>query len=185
MISQIHKDAETKMKKSVESLHNDLTKLRTGRAHISLLEHIKVPYYGTDTPLSQVSTVVITDARTFTVTPYEKSLTSAIEKAIRSSELGLNPVTTGNALRIPLPALTQERRTELTKILRGEVENARVAVRNIRRDANTQLKDQLKKKTISEDEEKSAQDQIQKLTDKFIAEIDKILAGKEQELMQV
>jgi ribosome recycling factor len=185
MISQIHKDAETKMKKSIESLLNELTKLRTGRAHISLLEHIKVPYYGTDTPLSQVSTVSIADARTFNVTPYEKSLMPAIEKAIRSSELGLNPVTTGNSLRIPLPALTQERRTELTKILRGEVENARVAVRNIRRDANTQLKDQLKKKTISEDEEKSAQDQIQKLTDKFITEIDKILAGKEQELMQV
>lgn len=185
MTSQIHKDAEAKMKKSVDSLHNELAKLRTGRAHISLLEHIKVPYYGTDTPLSQVSSINIADARTFNVTPYEKSLMPAIEKAIRSSELGLNPVTTGNALRIPLPPLTQERRTELTKILRGEVENARVAVRNIRRDANTQLKDQLKKKLVSEDEEKSAQEQIQKLTDKFIAEIDKILANKEQELMQV
>lgn len=185
MISQIQKDAEAKMKKSVEALHNELAKLRTGRAHISLLEHIKVPYYGTDTPLSQVSSVVITDARTFTVTPYEKSLTAAIEKAIRSSELGLNPVAVGNALRIPLPALTQERRTELTKLLKGEVENARVSVRNVRRDANTQLKDQLKKKTISEDEEKSAQELVQKLTDKFIVEIDKILTSKEQELMNV
>ncbi len=185
MTSQIHKDAEVKMKKSVDSLHNELAKIRTGRAHISLLEHIKVPYYGTDTPLSQVSSVVIADARTFNVTPFEKSILPAVEKAIRSSELGLNPVTTGNSLRIPLPPLTQERRTELTKILRGEVENARVAIRNIRRDANTHLKDQLKKKMISEDEEKSAQDQIQKLTDKFIAEVDKILAGKEQELMQI
>ena len=144
-----------------------------------------MPYYGTDTPLSQVSSIVITDARTFTVTPFEKNLTGAIEKAIRSSDLGLNPVGVGNALRIPLPALTQERRTELTKLLRAEVENARVAIRNIRRDANTQLKDQLKKKTISTDEEKAAQDLIQKLTDKFIAEIDKIMSHKEQELMQV
>lgn len=185
MINEIRKEAEDRMKKSLDSLHGELSKLRTGRAHVGLLEHIKVPYYGTDTPLSQVANVNVADARTLMVTPYEKTLIPAVEKAIRTSDLGLNPVTVGNAMRIPLPALTQERRTELTRLVKGEVENARVAVRNIRRDANNQLKELLKKKEISEDEEKSAQDQIQKLTDKFIVDIDKVMAAKEQELMQI
>lgn len=185
MISEIQKEAESKMKKSIDSLHNELAKIRTGRAHPSLLEQIKVPYYGNDTPLAQVASISVADARTLTVTPWEKNLLPAVEKAIRGSDLGLNPVTTGNALRVPLPALTQERRTELTKLVRGEVENARVAVRNVRRDANNALKELLKKKSISEDEEKSAQDKIQKITDTSIAEIDKILVGKEHELMQV
>lgn len=185
MISQIQTEAEAKMKKSIEALNNELTKIRTGRAHPSLLEHIKVPYYGNDTPLVQVASITVTDARTLTVTAWEKNLIPAIEKSIRGSDLGLNPVSVGNALRVPLPALSQERRAELTKLVKGEVENARVAVRNVRRDANNNLKELLKKKSISEDEEKSAQDKIQKITDKTIAEIDKILTSKEQELMQV
>jgi ribosome recycling factor len=185
MIADIKKSAEQKMQKSLEALRLDLGKVRTGRAHTGLLDHITVDYYGAPTLISQVASVNLADARTITVAPWEKKMLTAIEKAIRSSDLGLNPVTVGELIRIPMPALTEERRRDLTKIVKHEGENARVAMRNIRRDANTHLKDLLKEKKIAEDEERRGQDEIQKLTDRHIAEIDKLLQVKEAELMAI
>ncbi len=183
--STLLQDAEQRMKKAVETLSHDLAKLRTGRAHPNFLDPVMVPYYGNDVPISQVASVSITDARTFTVTPWEKNMVAAIEKAIKLANLGLNPVTLGDHLRIPLPPLTEERRRDLTKVVRQEGEQARVAVRNIRRDANNQLKDALKAKTISEDEERRLQDAVQKLTDRFIEDMDKAVTQKESEVMSV
>lgn len=185
MIPEIKKTAEQKMKKSLESLRADLAKVRTGRAHPGILDHVMVDYYGTPTAIPGVANVTLVDARTIGVTPWEKKMTSTIEKAIRDSDLGLNPSTTGDMVRVPMPILTEERRRDLTKIVKGEGENARVAVRNVRRDANTQLKDLLKKKSIAEDDERRAQEDIQKLTDRHIAEIDKALQVKEAELMAI
>ena len=185
MTADIKKSAEQKMKKTLETLKTDLGKVRTGRAHAGLLDHVQVDYYGALTPINQVANVTLLDARTIGVTPWEKQLTNAIEKAIRESDLGLNPATTGDTVRVPMPALTEERRRDLSKIVRGEAENARVAVRNIRRDANNHLKDLLKQKKIAEDEERRAQDEVQKLTDRHIAEIDKLLAAKEADLIAV
>jgi ribosome recycling factor len=185
MIADIKKTAEQKMKKSLEALKADLAKIRTGRAHAGILDHIMVDYYGTPTAIPGVASVTLIDARTIGVTPWEKKMAHAIEKAIRDSDLGLNPSTTSDVVRVPMPALTEERRRDLTKIVKHEGENAKVAVRNVRRDANTHLKDLLKKKTIAEDEERRAQDEVQKLTDRHIAEIDKVLQAKEAELMAV
>lgn len=185
MIADIKKTAEQKMKKSLEALKADLAKIRTGRAHAGILDHIMVDYYGTPTAIPGVASVTLIDARTIGVTPWEKKMAHAIEKAIRDSDLGLNPSTTSDVVRVPMPALTEERRRDLTKIVKSEGENAKVAVRNVRRDANTHLKDLLKKKTIAEDEERRAQDEVQKLTDRHIAEIDKVLQAKEAELMAV
>lgn len=185
MIADIKKTAEQKMKKSLEALKTDLAKIRTGRAHAGILDHIMVDYYGTPTAIPGVASVTLIDARTIGVTPWEKKMAHAIEKAIRDSDLGLNPSTTSDVVRVPMPALTEERRRDLTKIVKHEGENAKVAVRNVRRDANTHLKDLLKKKTIAEDEERRAQDEVQKLTDRHIAEIDKVLQAKEAELMAV
>ena len=185
MIDELKKDAELRMGKSIDSLRHELTKLRTGRAHTSLLDHVMVSYYGNDTPLNQVANVGVADARTLVISPWEKGMVQAIEKAIMTANLGLTPNTAGTVIRIPLPPLTEERRRDMTKVVRHEAEGARVAIRNIRRDANNDLKDLLKEKLISEDQERRAQDEIQKLTDKYIAEVDKVLAGKEAELMEV
>ena len=185
MIADIKKTAEQKMKKSLESLKIDLAKVRTGRAHAGILDQVLVDYYGTPTAIPGVASVTLIDARTIGVTPWEKKMTHVIEKAIRDADLGLNPSTTGEIVRVPMPSLTEERRRDLTKIVKGEGENARVAMRNVRRDANTQLKDLLKKKSIAEDEERRAQEDIQKLTDRHIAEIEKTLQAKEAELMAV
>ncbi len=185
MIADVKKTAEQKMKKTLETLKADLGKVRTGRAHTGLLDHIHVDYYGTPTPLNQVANVTLIDARTIGVSPWEKTMAQAIEKAIRDSDLGLNPATVGDLVRVPMPPLTEERRRDLTKVVRHEAENARVAVRNIRRDANAHLKDLLKQKKVAEDEERRAQDEVQKLTDRHIAEIDQTLAAKEKEIMQV
>ena len=185
MIADIKNTAEQKMKKSLDSLKVDLAKVRTGRAHAGILDHVMVDYYGTLTAVPGVASVTLIDARTIGVTPWEKKMTHAVEKAIRDADLGLNPSTTGDIVRVPMPSLTEERRRDLIKIVKGEGENAKVAVRNIRRDANTQLKDLLKKKSIAEDEERRAQDDVQKLTDRHIAEIDKALQVKEAELMAV
>lgn len=185
MIEDIKKDAAARMAKSIDSLKHDLVKLRTGRAHTSLLDHITVSYYGSDVPLNQVASITIGDARTLVVTPWEKNLVPAIEKAILASDLGLNPATAGTVIRIPLPPLTEERRRDLIKLVRQEGENARVAVRNIRREANADLKELLKEKEITEDEERRAQEAIQKLTDKAIGDVDKVLAAKEAELMEI
>jgi len=184
-IAEVKKSAEQKMQKSLEALRVDLGKVRTGRAHTGLLDHVMVDYYGTMTPIPQVGNVALADARTITVTPWEKKMTGAIEKAIRESDLGLNPSSQGDVVRVPMPPLTEERRRDLTKIVKTEGENAKVAIRNLRRDANTALKDQLKSKTIGEDEERKAQDEVQKLTDRYIAEVDKLIHAKEQELMTV
>lgn len=185
MINPVNKDAEQRMLKCIDALKNELSKLRAGRAHPSLLEHVKVPYYGNDVPLNQVANVTIENARTLMVAPWEKNMVSAIEKAIRVAELGLNPSTAGNVIRVPLPALNEERRKELIKLVRDEAEKARVSIRNIRRDANTEYKNLLKDKKISEDEEKRAQATIQKLTDKSIEEVEKLIATKESDLMEV
>lgn len=185
MIADVKKNAEAKMQRSLEALKTDLGKVRTGRAHTGLLDHVTVDYYGSPTPVNQVANLSLADARTITVMPFEKKMAGAIEKAIRDSDLGLNPATVGDVIRVPMPALTEERRKDLTKVVRGEAEGARVAVRNIRRDANEQLKKAIKDKLISEDEERRAQDDIQKLTDKYIAEIDKALTAKEADLMAV
>jgi ribosome recycling factor len=185
MIAEIKKSAEQKMQKSLEALKLDLGKIRTGRAHTGLLDHVTVDYYGAPTLISQVANVNLADARTITVAPWEKKMLGAIEKAIRSSDLGLNPVTVGELIRVPMPALTEERRRDLTKVVKHEGETARVAVRNIRRDANTHLKDLLKEKEIAEDDERRGQDEIQKITDRYIAEIDKLLQIKEAELMAI
>ena len=185
MIADVKKNAEAKMQRSLEAMKTDLGKVRTGRAHTGLLDHVTVDYYGSPTPVNQVANLSLADARTITVMPFEKKMAGAIEKAIRDSDLGLNPATVGDVIRVPMPALTEERRKDLTKVVRSEAEGARVAVRNIRRDANEQLKKGIKDKLISEDEERRAQDDIQKLTDKYIAEIDKALAAKETDLMAV
>lgn len=184
-LDQIKKDAESRMMKSVETLKADLGKIRTGRAHAGLLEHVRVDYYGAKTLLNQLANISVADARTLTVAPYDKAAFAAIEKAIRESDLGLNPAATGQILRVPLPALTEERRRDLTKHVHKEGENAKIAIRNIRRDSNQHLKEQLKKKLITEDDDKRAEDAVQKMTDRFIAEVDKLVAAKEQEIMQV
>lgn len=181
----IVKDSETKMQKSIEAFKNDMSKVRTGRAHPSILDHVRVDYYGTATPLSQVANVTVSDSRTLTVTPWEKKMTPAIEKAILTAGLGLNPTTSGDVVRIPLPALTEERRKELSKVVRNEAESARVSIRNVRRDANNALKELLKKKEIAEDEERRLMDNIQKITDKYIVDVDHLLTAKETELMAV
>jgi len=185
MIDKIIKDADGHMAKSVDILRTELAKVRTGRAHPSLLEHLTVPCYGDDMPLNQVASVNASDARTLTITPWDKTLVSAIEKAIMQSDLGLNPATVGQVIRVPMPPLTEERRKDLVKVIRGEAENTRVAIRNIRRDANAHIKDLLKEKSISEDEERQAEDKVQKLTDKHIAEVENVLNKKEEELMTV
>lgn len=185
MIADVKKNAEQKMKKTLETLKVDLGKVRTGRAHAGLLDHIVVDYYGTPTPIPQVANVNLVDARTLGVSPWDKKMASAIEKAIRESDLGLNPATQGDIVRVPMPALTEERRKELIKVVRHEGENARVAIRNVRRDANNQLKDLLKQKKVAEDEERRAQDEVQKLTDRHISEIDKLLQQKETDLMAI
>jgi ribosome recycling factor len=185
MIDDVKKQADARMRKSITSLKEALTKIRTGRAHTSLLDHITVPYYGSEVPLTQAANVAVADARTLTITPWEKTMVAAIEKAIMTSDLGLNPTTVGGVIRINLPSLTEERRRDLIKVVRGEAEGARVAIRNIRRDGNNELKKLVKDKTISEDDERRAQDDIQKLTDKCIAEVDKVLAAKEAELLEI
>lgn len=185
MINQIISSAESRMQKSIESLRHELTKLRTGRAHPSLLEQIKVEYYEQLVPLSQVAGIAVENNRTLTVTPWEKDMVAKVEKAIRSSDLGLNPATAGMVIRVPLPALTEERRRELARVVRDAAEQARVAVRNIRREANNELKELLKKKEISEDEEKRTQTKVQKITDHFIEQIDSISAEKEQDLLSI
>lgn len=185
MIADVKKTTEQKMKKTVEALKGDLAKVRTGRAHTGLLDHIMVDYYGTPTPVPQVANVTLVDARTIGVTPWEKKMAAVIEKAIRDSDLGLNPATVGETVRVPMPPLTEERRKELIKVVRHEGENARVAVRNVRRDAIQHLKELLKQKKVAEDEERRAQDDVQKLTDRHIAEIDKLLQQKETDLMAV
>lgn len=185
MIDEIKKDAQERMDKSIESLRGAFNKIRTGRAHPSILDSVRVDYYGNDVPLSQVANINIEDNRTLIVVPWEKNMVPAVEKAIMKSDLGLNPNSAGSNIRVPMPALTEETRKGYTKQARTEAENGRVAVRNIRRDANNQLKALLKDKDISEDEERRAQDEIQKVTDKFIVEIDKALASKEEDLMQI
>jgi ribosome recycling factor len=184
-VAEIRKSTETRMQKSLEALKNDLAKVRTGRAHTGLLDHISVDYYGSPMPINQVARVTLLDARTIGVTPFEKKMVSAVEKAIRDSDLGLNPATQGELIRVPMPALTEERRRELIKVVKHEGENAKVAIRNLRRDANNHLKEELKNKTVSEDQERRAQDDVQKLTDRYIAEVDKALAEKEKDLLAV
>ena len=185
MINEIKKDAQERMKKSVESLDHAFAKIRTGRAHPSILDSVMVSYYGADTPLRQVANVVAEDSRTLALTVFDKSMIQAVEKAIMTSDLGLNPATAGTTIRVPMPALTEETRKGYTKQARAEAESARVAVRNIRRDALAQLKDLVKEKEISEDDERRAADDVQKLTDKFVAEIEKALEAKEADLMAV
>jgi ribosome recycling factor len=185
MISDIMKSAESRMQKSIESLKNELTKIRTGRAHPSLLDHISVDYYGTPTALSQVANIAIEDARTLSITPWEKPMVAVIEKAILKSDLGLNPAVAGTVIRVPVPALTEERRRDLVKIVKNEAEGARVAIRNIRRDANGELKALEKDKTISEDEERRAEENVQKLTDKYIKEVEAVFEKKEKDLMAI
>ncbi len=185
MIPELKKNTEHKMQRSVEALKTDLSKIRTGRAHTGLLDHVQVDYYGSPVPINQVANVTLIDARNIGVQPWEKNMVAKVEKAIRDSDLGLNPATQGDLIRVPMPALTEERRKDLIKVVKHEGENAKVAVRNLRRDANNHLKDALKKKEIAEDEERRTQDEVQKLTDKYVAEIDKLLAQKESELMAV
>jgi ribosome recycling factor len=184
MIEEFKKDAEIRMGKSVEALKSELTKLRTGRAHTSLLEHITVDYYGSEVPINQVANISVSDARTLTVTPWEKQMVSAVEKAIINSGMGLNPATAGEVIRVPLPPLTEERRKDMIRLVRQEGENARVAIRNIRRDVLGDIKSLLKEKEITEDDERRAQDDIQKITDKHIALVDKLLEDKEKDLME-
>ena len=185
MIDEIIKDAEVRMGKSIDSLHTEFAKIRTGRAHPSLLDQIHVDYYGADTPINQVANVNVEDSRTLVVTPWEKDMVAKVEKAIMASDLGLNPATAGTVIRIPMPPLTEERRKDLVKVVKHEAEQGRVAIRNIRRDANSDFKDLLKEKEISEDEERKAEENIQKLTDTYVGKIDKVLADKEAELMEV
>lgn len=184
-LAEVKKNAEQKMVKSIDSLKHGLSRIRTGRAQTSLLDHIQVDYYGSPVPISQVANVTLVDSRTIGVSPWEKKMAQAIEKAIRESDLGLNPVPVGELIRIPMPPLSEERRRELAKVVKGEGEGAKVAVRNLRREANDQLKKLVKDKEISEDDERRAQDEVQKLTDRNIVEIDKLLAAKEQEIMTV
>lgn len=185
MINDIKQDAANRMQKSIDSLASELSKLRTGRAHVSILDHVKVSYYGSEMPLNQVASVAVSDARTLTVTPWEKTMVQPIEKAIMTSDLGLNPATSGLVIRVPMPPLTEARRREMVKVVRAEGEGARVAIRNVRRDANNDLNALLKEKEITEDDERRAQDEIQKLTDKFVAEVEKLLEAKEKDLMEI
>ncbi len=185
MLEDIKKTADQKMQKSLEALKNDLAKVRTGRAHTGLLDHVMVEYYGSMVAVNQVANVNLGDARTINVQPYEKNMISKVEKAIRDSDLGLNPATNGDVIRVPMPMLTEERRRDLTKVVRNEAEGAKVAIRNVRRDANDALKKLLKDKEISEDDERRAQDEVQKLTDKAVVEVDKLLQVKEADLMAV
>ncbi|CAH2906655.1 MAG: Ribosome recycling factor [uncultured Paraburkholderia sp.] len=184
-VADIRKGAEQKMQRSIDAFKNDLSKIRTGRAHTGLLDHIQCDYYGSPVPISQVANLTLIDARTIGVQPWEKKMVQVVEKAIRESDRGLNPATQGDVIRVPMPALTEERRRELTKEVKSEAETAKVAVRNLRRDANEQLKKLVKDKEISEDDERRAGDDVQKLTDKFVAEIDKLVATKEAEIMTV
>ncbi len=185
MIPELKKNADSKMQKTLEALKNDLLKIRTGRAHTGLLDHVQVDYYGSMVPVNQVANITLVDARTLGVQPWEKNMVQKVEKAIRDSDLGLNPATQGELIRVPMPALTEERRKEMIKVAKHEGESAKVAIRILRRDANNHLKDALKKGEIPEDDERKAQDDVQKLTDKYIAEVDKMLAAKEAELMQI
>jgi len=182
---EVKQATDQKMSRSLESLKSNLSKIRTGRAHPGLLENIQVDYYGSPTPLSQVANLTLIDARTIGVAPWEKKMVAVVEKAIRESDLGLNPANSGDLIRVPMPPLTEERRKELTKVVKGEGEEAKVAIRNVRRDANEQLKKAVKDKLISEDDERRAQDDIQKITDRFVAEVDKLIGQKEAELMTV
>jgi len=185
MLGEVKKSAEQRMIKALDSLKVDFSKVRTGRAHTGILDHVVVDYYGNPTPISQVAGVSLLDARTISVSPWEKKMLAQVEKAIRDSDLGLNPSTVGDIVRVPMPMLTEERRRDLIKVVRGEAENARIAIRNIRRDANSSLKELVKEKAISEDDERRAQDEIQKLTDRHIAEVDKALQAKEADLLAV
>jgi ribosome recycling factor len=185
MISDIQQDAATRMGKSIEALKHEFSKIRTGRAHPSLLDQITVSYYGTDSSLSQVANIAVEDARTLTITPWEKAMVQVIEKAIMKSDLGLNPATNGMVIRIPLPPLTEQRRRDLVKIVRHEAENGRVAIRNIRRDANSEIKEALKEKLISEDEAHAGEEKIQKLTDQYIKDVEKLLESKEADLLSI
>ena len=185
MLDEIKKDASSRMSKSVASLQQELTKIRTGRAHTSLLDHITVEYYGSQVPLNQVANVGIEDSRTLVITPWEKDMVQAIEKAIMTSDLGLNPASAGTVIRVPLPALTEERRKDMIRVVRNEAEGGRIAIRNIRRDALHDVKELLKEKMIGEDAERRAEGEIQTITDKHVAEVDKILADKESELMEI
>jgi ribosome recycling factor len=185
MIADLKKTAEGKMQKTLESLKNDLQKIRTGRAHTGLLDHVQVDYYGSPVPVNQVANITLVDARTLGVQPWEKTMVQKVEKAIRDCDLGLNPATQGDLIRVPMPALTEERRRDLIKVVKGEGEDAKIAIRNLRRDAIAHLKDAQKKGEIPEDDERKGADDVQKLTDKYVAEVDKMLATKEAELMQV
>ena len=184
-LADTRKSAEQKMQRSIDAFKNDLSKIRTGRAHTGLLDHIQVDYYGSPVPISQVANMTLIDARTIGVQPWEKKMVPVVEKAIRDSDLGLNPATQGDVIRVPMPALTEERRRELTKVARSEAETAKIAVRNLRRDANEQLKKLVKDKEISEDDERRAGDDVQKFTDRFVTEIDKLVTTKEAEIMTV
>jgi ribosome recycling factor len=185
MLEDIKKETADRMAKCVIALQNEFKRVRTGRANVGLVDHVRVDYYGSEVPLQQVANVTVEDSRTLSVVPWEKQMVPAIEKAIMKSDLGLTPATSGTVIRVPLPALTEERRRDLTKVVRNEAETARIAIRNVRRDELHSLKDLLKEKLISEDDEHRAHDEVQKLTDKFIAEVDAVLAEKEQDLMQV
>jgi ribosome recycling factor len=183
MIADIKKDAEHRMQKTIESLKEELRRLRTGRAHTGLLEHITVEYYGSQVPIAQAATVTVEDARTLSVSPWEKSMVPAVEKAILNSDLGLTPVTAGSVIRVPLPPMTEERRKDLVKVVRHEGENSKVALRNVRRDALGDIKDLVKEKVVTEDEERKAHDEVQKLTDRYVAQVDTLLKEKEAEIM--
>ena len=185
MLDDLKKDAQARMTKCVQTFAADLKKLRTGRAHPSLIEHLKVDYYGSEVPLQQIASINVEEGRTLVVSPWEKTMVQAIEKAIHKSDLGLNPLTAGTVIRIPMPPLTEERRRDITKVVRHDAENARVAVRNVRRDVMADIKEMLKEKLVSQDDERRAESEVQKLTDKHVAEIDQLLAGKEKEIMQV
>ncbi len=182
---KIVKDAETRMRKSIDSFKAEIAKLRTGRAHPGILDHIRVDYYGNEMPLNQVANISATDSRTLTITPWEKNMVQPIEKAILNSDLGLNPATAGTVIRVPMPPLNEERRKELIKVVRNEAETARVSIRNVRRDANAELKELLKGKQITEDEERRLMDEMQKLTNKFVAEVDQLMAAKESDLIAI
>jgi len=185
MISDLKKSAEQKMQKSLEALKADLAKVRTGRAHTGILDHVMVDYYGSPTAINQIANITLVDSRTIGVAPWEKKMVGAVERAIRDSDLGLNPASQGDLIRVPMPALTEERRKELIKVVKHEGEGAKVAIRNIRRDANAHLKDLLKDKEISEDDDRRAQEDIQKITDRYVADVDKMLQVKETELMAI
>lgn len=185
MIDAIKEDAEKRMARAVESLKHDLARLRTGRAHTSLLDQVAVEYYGTEVPIKQAANVGVEDARTLSVTPWEKSMVPAVEKAIMASNLGLSPITSGQTIRVPLPSLTEERRKEMVRLVKNEAEQSRVAIRNVRRDANSDLKDLAKSKDITEDDERSGQEAIQKLTDKYVGRVDSVMEEKERELMEI